>query len=228
MKIPKYFVTIGIVAVLISFCPAQMRGDIVFNTLGPGDTYNQSAGTFVGFQTQSGGPFFEIAAQFTAQTSGNLATVDLGLTFVSGTTPGSVSAFLYGDAAGSPDNADQTLLGSGTPTGAFTTTNNSLLSLTVSGVPVTMGSVYWLVVKPVNPLSQHTIWNASSPAVTGLKQFTTNDSTWQPASNNVLPAFRLETGLAPVPDSGDTLLIMLGSVAALLVVQGVLRNERSS
>jgi len=46
--------------------------------------------------------------------SGNLALVDLGLTFDAG-HQGPVNVYLYGDAGGSPDNANQTLLGSGTP-----------------------------------------------------------------------------------------------------------------
>jgi hypothetical protein len=49
----------------------------------------------------------EQAAQFTAMTSGMLATVHLGLTRVQNTTGGPVTIFLYGDANGMPDNANQ-------------------------------------------------------------------------------------------------------------------------
>ena len=212
---------------LMASGPVQIRANnIVFDTFGPGDTYDQLNGRAVGFQVSNGGPFFEIAAQFTALTSGVLQTVNLGLTFVSLTTPGSTNVFLYGDAAGLPDNADQALLGTVTPT-SFP----NLVSLAVAGGPsVVQGSLYWLVVKPSNPLSQHTIWNLSSPPVTGSNAFTTNDSTWQlttnPTTGRVLPAFSIIAQPAPTPDSGSTLLLVLVSIPALLVLERVLQNKR--
>ena len=207
MKIPKYLGPIGIAALLIAFCPVQTRANtIVFDTLGQDNTYG-SIGVQVGF----GG--VESAGQFSAMTSGILATVDLALNFTTGTTPGSVNVFLYGDAAGSPDNANQTFLGSGTAT-----TAPNLVSFTVAGsVPVTMGSVYWLVLKPAD-VFEHTIWNDSSPPVTGSVAQSNDDVTWTTFNDETLPAFRI-TAQGGVPDSGGTFLLMLGSVAALLVLQ---------
>src|SRR5207249_2574835 len=98
-------------------------------------------------------------------------------------------------------------------------------SLAVAGGPsVVEGSLYWLVVKPSDLPSQHTIWNLSSPPVTGSNAFTTNDSTWEPTSGNVLPAFRIIA--QPAPDSGSTLLLVLVSIPALLVLERVLQNKR--
>ena len=55
MKIPKYLATVsvsvpvGITALLIAFCPVQAQANaIVFNTLGPGDTYVLNSGVEVG------------------------------------------------------------------------------------------------------------------------------------------------------------------------------------
>src|SRR5207248_920679 len=157
MQIPKYpgavpvSAPVGIAVLLIAFCPVQAQATtIVFNTLGPGDTYLSTSG-FAVVGVGALGVLEEVAAQFTAMTSGNLATVDLGLTFASGHTPGAVNVFLYADSAGSPNNAIQTFLGSGTPTAKFGTTNNSLVSFTVAGtVPVVTGTNYWLVLKPAN------------------------------------------------------------------------------
>ena len=122
----------------------------VFDTFGPGDTYNP----MLGFQIGGGANNEEIAAQFTAGASGNLANVALGLTYRLDTDPAfrAVNVFLYGDASGSPDNANQTLLGSSTPIALFDgVTNNSVVSFSVAGtVPVTMGSLYYLVLKPTS------------------------------------------------------------------------------
>lgn len=135
---------------------------IVFDTFGPGDTYSSTRGYDVGDLGGLAGPFtFEEAAQFTAGTSGNLATVYLGLTYLSGFIALPVNVYLYSDTGGSPNNAKQTLLGSATPTAAFGTTNSSAISFSVAGaVPVTTGTTYWLILKP-SASNEFDIWNES-------------------------------------------------------------------
>jgi hypothetical protein len=203
---------------MAAFALTASADSIVFNTLGPGSTYNQNSAFNIG-QTNGFGGGHEGAAQFTALTSGNLTTVDLGLTFDSkfqdGTdSSGPVNVFLYGNAMGLPDNADQIFLGSGTPTAELGFTNNSLVSFTVAGtVPVTVGSTYWLVVKPGNA-TEALAWNLSSPAVPGNQDFSTDDARWL-NNGTVLAAFRL-SATAAVPDSGMTAVLMLIAVTTLL------------
>ena len=196
------------------------RGDtIVFNTFGPGDTYNQGAGYAVA-HTPPG--LTESAAQFTAGVSGNLTTVDLGLTYAPAFTPEPVNVFLYGNVSGAPDNANQTLLGTATPTSAFLTTNNSVISFNVAGtVSVTMGATYWLVLKPAVS-GEFDVWNSSLPPVIGTLGASYNDSTWNDSAA-VLPAFRLSalSATSAVPDSGGTILLLLGSVLTLFVLQRI-------
>jgi hypothetical protein len=166
----------------------------VFDTFGPGDTYSQfdayDVGTF--YQTP-----LEDAAQFTAGASGNLATVYLGLTY-GRTPPLPVNVYLYGDAGGSPDNANQIFLGSVTPIAFYGTTNNSVVSFSVAGtVPVTVGSTYWLVLKPT-PSNEYNTWNASFPAVPGMTDYSIVDSGIWASYGPILPAFRL-TASVPGP-----------------------------
>jgi hypothetical protein len=201
------------------------RGNsIVFNTLGPGDTYDQSNG----FDVIAPFPGFteDVAAQFVALASGNLATVDLGLTRGLNSPPGPVNVYLYGDASGSPNNSDQTFLGSGTATAVFGTTNNSLVSFAVAGtIPVTMGTTYWLVLKPV--LGTFDIWNASEPPVLGNFAFSVNDSPWIVGTGS--PAFRITAIAATgVPDSGATFLLLLSSAALLLGLHRISPREQAS
>jgi peptidoglycan hydrolase-like protein with peptidoglycan-binding domain len=196
---------------------------IVFSTFGPGDTYNPSFSYFVG----NGANNDEPAAQFTAGASGNLVNVDLGLTYFNGSNPANrqVNVFLYGDAGGSPDNANQTLLGSVTPTALFDgVTNNSVVSFSVAGtVPVTAGSIYWLVLKPTS-FGTDDAWNLSSPPITGLTFVSHDDSTW--AGNlQTLPAFRLTVSSA-IPDSGDTIVLMIWSGVGTLLVRPLLRRQQ--
>jgi hypothetical protein len=195
---------------------------IVFSDLGAGNTYNDLIGYDV---NAAAGAAEEVAAQFTAGTSGNLATVDLGLNYASSSQAGPVNVYLYADASGLPDNASQTFLGSGTPTTLSGTTNNTLVSFSVAGtIPVTIGTTYWLVLKPASS-SMFDIWNFSL-ATTGLVANSLNDSTWN-AGTTTLPAFRITAAGAAtgVPDSGSTILLMLGSVAALLVLRQIFPRE---
>ena len=218
----KIILIFGATVILAVTAPAA---SVVFDTFGPGNTYAQfNLWDVNGSSTTNG--LIETAAQFTAGTSGNLATVDLGLTYVNGPDP--VDVFLYGDAGGSPDNANQTPLGTGTPTAAFGTSNNSVVSFSVAGsVPVTMGTTYWLILKPASS-STFDAWNVSSPFVPGNVAQSSDDSTWV-AQIPVLPAFRLTaTSTAGVPDSGSTILLMLGALVPLLVLQRKLIRRHAS
>ena len=167
---------------------------IVFDTFGPGDTYHPTNAFLVG--DFSGPLAYEEAAQFTAAASGNLTSVALGLTYYPGFTALPVNVYLYGDAGGSPDNANQILLGSATPTDLYGTTTNSVVSFAVPGtVPVTTGSTYWLVLKPT-VANEADYWNSASPTVSGMEDQSSNDSTWNFAYP-FLPAFRLTAASVP-------------------------------
>jgi hypothetical protein len=213
----KIILIFGATALLLVTARAT---SIVFDTFGSGDTYATTRGYDVGDLGGLAGPFtYEEAAQFTAGASGNLATVYLGLTYLTGFAALPVNVYLYSDASGSPNNANQTLLGSATPTAVFGTTNNSVVTFSVAGtVPVTMGSTYWLILKPAAP-NEFDIWNESFPQISGMTDQSIDDSTWANISP-FLPAFRLTaSSVSSVPDSGSTLLLMLGAFVPLLFSQ---------
>ncbi len=204
----------------LSVLSATARANtVILDTFGPLDTYNQSAG-FAVTRTPS---LFEEAARFMAAGSGQLATIDLGLTWEN--TPGPVQVFLYGDAVGTPNILSQTLLGSVTPTGQFDTTNDSVVTLTVpTGVSLTAGTAYWLVLKPGDDMGQ-SIWNESFSSP-GAVDFTRDDFAWQPIPNNtdfpvLLPAFRLTiSGVgAAVPETGSALELLFASFSVIVLLQ---------
>jgi hypothetical protein len=208
--------TLLLIGCWFTFALTARANSIVSDTFGPGNTYQQNSAYNVGYGFQ--GPAIEVAALFQAEATGTLSTVDLGLTFDAFCGP--VNVFLYGDSSLSPNNGNQTLLGSVAPTTQFGTTNNSVVSFNVLGnVNVTMGTKYWLVLKAVNPNDQDK-WNYSLSADGGVAT-STNDSTWAVAFESQLPAFRLTTQMNGVPDTGNSMLLMLGAVAVL----GTLRSK---
>ena len=169
----------------------------MFDTLAPDNTYYPCGGYTVGIVPFKG--LLEIASQFVAGASGNLATVDLGLLYFSGFQALPVNVYLYGDADGLPDNGNQTFLGSGTPTAEYDCiTNNSLVSFAVSDtVPVTLGTTYWLVLKPA-VTNESNSWNFAFPWVPGSLAGSYDDSTWSGGPTPQLPAFRLTARNATV------------------------------
>jgi hypothetical protein len=200
----------------ITILALTARGDsIVFSSFTPpdtGTTYNSGFAWVTKGQSTTGG-LLETAAQFTAMSSGDLATVELGLTYV---TQGPVNAFLYADASGSP-GTNLGLLGTGTPTDAFQSTDHNIVSFAVGGlVPVTMGTNYWLILKP-DTTSTNDTWNLSLPAVTGKVDQSIDDSTWVVASD-MMPAFRV-TAIA-VPEPSMLSLIGVGLVSLLMFRKG--------
>jgi hypothetical protein len=169
-----------------------------------------------------GGPLaYGEAAQFTAAASGNLTSVALGLTYYPGFTALPVNVYLYGDAGGSPDNANQIFLGSATPTDVYATTNNSVVSFAVPGiVPVTMGSTYWLVLKPTAG-NEADYWNSASPTVSGMEDQSSNDSTWYFAYA-FLPAFRLTAASVPAYTAQIQQPITANGISVFNVRRGVI------
>src|SRR5437763_16653089 len=102
-----------IALILVSVgCALTANAITIFDDFGAGNTYDPgSAWTLGGGNIGAG--FSDFAAQFVAGGTGFLSTVDVGVTYVN---QSSVSAFLYADASGMPDNMNQIFLGSGTPT----------------------------------------------------------------------------------------------------------------
>jgi len=196
---------------------------IVFNTLGPGNTYDPQGGFDVHATSVDDSPLMEPAAQFVPTASGALATVDLGLTYVS-PGPALLDVFLYNDAGGIPDNSSQLSLGSVTPTAVFGA-NDSIVTLNVqSSILVTAGSAYWLALKPVTPNDRNDgfdRWNGSLPPVPGTVVVSSDDIHWDYLTSPVLPAFRLTVNdqIPAVPETGRTVSLLLIGLSALIAVR---------
>lgn len=212
---------IALILVSVS-CALTAHAITIFDDFNSGNTYDLTNAWNLGGGNVGAG-FTDVAAQFVAGGTGFLSTVDLGVTYISQSP---VSAYLYADAAGMPDNLNQIFLGSGTPTGQFNTTNNYVLSLSVSNVaPVTVGTTYWLVLKIADPVNGFDQWNWNTTGAVGAVDLTFDDSNWIQVSPTItLPAFRLLASELPptptqpgngVPESGGTLAMLVGTMATL-------------
>lgn len=189
---------------------------IVYDTFGPGNTYDGDGGYSIG--NGSNGPNSNVAAGFTSNTTGFLSTVVFGVTFIG--LPEPMNVVFYTDNAGSPNTANQTLLGQVTPTTAFgPAQNNSVVTLVVAGnVALTIGTAYWIGLLPVNP-TENEVWNSSLPATIGPVALGANGS-YSDIGITGQPAFRVtaRTGNG-VPETGSTLVLLLGAVGMLAALR---------
>ncbi len=153
--------------------------------------------------------------------TGMLDTIDLGLALGSPSTAGGVNVFLYGDAAGSPNNETRALLGTVVPSVVFGTSNNSLVTLNVIGAAaVVVGTHYWLGLEPVM-IREEFVWNDAFAI--GEVSFRDRDFTWESNPGpDVLPAFRITA----VPDQCSTLLLL--SIATSAALPLYLAQRRSA
>ena len=93
---------------------------------------------------------------------------------------------------------------------------------------MTMGTTYWLVLKP-GTTNTSDEWNLTSPPILGTVAFSPDDSMWTvhpPVDGFIYSQYNL--WCTPVPDSGSTILLMLGSVATLFGLQRMFSRQQSA
>jgi hypothetical protein len=181
---------------------------IVFSTFGPDNLYDSESGGLVDNVPQS---FQALAAAFIPDQSGTLEGVDLGMSQALG---GRVFVSLFADKNNSPDSANESALGSVTPT-----TPSSVLSLTFGGTPSVMlraGTQYWIGVEtPDNPASN--FWNFATPEHTGTVATSTGPPpplllNWKVTPGQVQQFAFDVLATVPVPEPEPTWLVVTGMI----------------
>jgi hypothetical protein len=188
----EYYQGRGVVVVKNSFIAASMsflfsaagaHADTIFSDLGSNPPrFNMSSGATVG------GQFNPLASGFTASETASVSQIDIALGYSSGTNSFTVSIDLNnGGALG-------TVLGSWTLNNVPAFGTNDLDTISgITGVTLTSGLQYFLVVKP-NGGDTFGVWNSNNTGATGpfiQGSFST--------SSNTLGAFDILGSPAAVP-----------------------------
>jgi hypothetical protein len=140
-----------------------LRADVVlYNTFGPGQTYNHNLGDVVSGSTgHMTFGYSAVAQNFTPTQTANLSQVVVGFGS-GGLGPLDLDFFVTSDAGGLPGSTVENL-------GKWTVIGGQPLTLNSAAHPVlTAGTSYWLTLQVDDPkTSLYTFWGQSSPASIG-------------------------------------------------------------
>src|SRR5271157_4612032 len=173
----------------------QVRADIIFSDLGPGDSYKGSFGYVVDSSDA-------VSTPFTPTVTSVLSEVELamGTNFGGGNQ---VIVQLQNDNAGSPGSIIESYSISVLPTFGGSSSDHLSVAFSSLDPTLTAGTQYWLSVLPAVP-STLVNWNVNSTGYTGLALSSDGGATWNFSSSRVEPAFRVDS--APVPEPSSLVL----------------------
>jgi hypothetical protein len=206
----------GVIAGAILFTGTLAQADTVYTSFGSSSpTYFAGTGQIVDGPSPSVGAGYQaVADSFTSAGNYSLSSIDVavsfrGITGVFGTDSATVS--LDSNNAGSPG----AVLASATITGLPGLTCCAVDTIDVSGVSISAGFEYWVVVTP-NNIDTDDIWNtgAATPFVFGNEVQSSSGGAWTSQSS---PQNAFDVIGSPTPEPAS-LAFGTGGLALLVVL----------
>ncbi len=209
---------VSLALTMLALSPAARATSVFFSDLGSPVNYNADFGWTVSGTGGTGGTSYTAANLFTSAFTGSVGQIDLGVTWAVGPDP--FTASIWTDASGLPGTEVPGASWTGLLASAhFGSSSNSLVTINVSGVSLSAGQSYFLILAPtsVNDNSWNA-WNWNTQGINGLDLYSTNGgTTWNSnGTGNPLGAFDI-LGAPAVAEPSTVGLLGLVALAGLLV-----------
>jgi hypothetical protein len=187
----------------------QAKADHLYNTFGPGDSFNKSSAVVIAGQSR----LTTYTARAMEFSPSETATLDLVRFAMTAGAAGPFEAVLVADNGGQPGTALEDL-GS-----VSVTSSTAIYSLSSSLHPLlTAGTEYWLILQPTNPNSLTlAYWNLSSPPVPAPRAVTNDPAhgSWSVVLGQAA-AFDIQgTAATATPEPASLTLLGVGAVCLL-------------
>lgn len=191
------------------------RAEVIYSTLGPGDSYSSTGGQAVHTPSSAGGTYAAHAAVFTIGGTGDYLFTSAELPLLHYVGENAFTIRLYTDSNGLPGSILESF-------DVIAPTSGLLTVVSGGGIVLEAGRSYFLAALPILSSTSFGIWYATVLGATGDYYSFDELATWHVQATAEEPAFRIN-GTAAVPEPAS--LAMAATALGVFALPAIRRRR---